>query len=240
MASEIQIQKKNLEAELATIRDEIEVEAFQLTDILRKKSAIEQDAILIESKKTEFSKYESDTKAQFEQEKKGIENAKARSSEEIALNNTILKKIKDDIKEAIKQLSWLNEKIMNADALIIETTKQKNQLDIEIADLLMLVSHKEDEERKLQKAIDSRSSIESAIENKKDEAHRSVELMKVELDKMKAELAENIKERDRVQAEAKTYTDQLYTAMNDWHAVRNRLEIRFHEHYPELELPLMT
>ena len=239
MASEIQIDKKNLEAELTVIRSEIESEAVKLGEILSQKKLIEQEAISIQEKRIEFEKHCSEQREIINTMNSELHLAKLRSEEQIALNNSILKKINEDIKESIKKLSWMNEKIMNSESAIEEKSAEKSKLDAEIENLISIVSHKEEEENKLTQAIDSRQSIELSIEQKRRSTEEYIAAVKAELEILRNEIAEKTKERDRIQLDTKLYTDQLYTAMNDFHILRSRLEVRWKEHYPELELPLM-
>ena len=44
--------------------------------------------------------------------------------------------------------------------------------------------------------------------------------------------------KEAAEFELKKYTDNLYTAMNDWQIIRDRLEVRWQKEFPELRLPL--
>lgn len=240
MTSEQEIQKKNLSAELSTIRSEIDSEAAKLSEILLKSSAAEQSIKAFHLEKSEFETYKTSSEETIKLKHKDLSDSKIRSDEEIELNKSILKNVKDEIKDAIKELGWLNEKIINAEMLSMNQVSEKTRLDVEIANLLVLVAHKEDEEMKLKKAQESREEIENALETKRRKVEESVFDSDIKLKKMDEELSYKTVQRDKAESEYKMYTDKLYESVNDYQIIRSRLETRFKEHYPELELPLMA
>ncbi len=239
MASEKEIQKKNLEAELAIIRNEIDSEAAKLTSILQKKVDAELFASALELDKKSFEEYKNKVEEKISLKRREMQNELSLHDQVFNSNQAKIRSLNSEIKEATKQLSWLNDKILKAEEVIGELETDKAALDSECANLLFLVSNKDEEEKKLNNIVSSRESIEKEIRNTEQAAIASAKNAELHVIKMQDDLKALTIQKDNIQYELKSYTDQLYTAMNDYEVVRTRLEFKFKQHYPELELPLM-
>lgn len=240
MASELEINVKNLGVELATIRSEIDAESIILADIFHKKESLQSEMSAFNEEKAAFEAYKnkvlSDVSIAFNE----LNAAKINRDEEAKKAKEELKVIQEENRKCIRNLSKLNDSILHADDELKEKNDLKNKLDNDNCLLLSIVIHKEEEEKKLQEAINSRVAIEGRLESKRMSIDEQLSKKRYELSLIENDISENMKKLGIIQTEYKSYSDQLYTAMNDYQVVRSRLESRFNEHYPELELPLMV
>jgi chromosome segregation ATPase len=228
----------NLQVEYDKLTNAIPKKAAELSliykDIERAKSELAQ----IETTKSQ-SLADIESKEKDLQEKHtGLSNHQISVSENVAQLGTQLLAIQSDIKLATKELVRSNAKVLAAEeeytkyqAILanIEELEAQNSLKVIERDIILEQVRLLDEER---------IKILEDISTKTLESDSKLKEAREELSKLVYLSSEKQKEADQAAFRVKTYTDELYTHMNNYQIVKARLEGVWKQTFPELELPI--
>lgn len=238
MASEKEIKRDNLEADLHVLKSEIDEKTTELTLILKQKDAasiflsqFEADKIAFEKEKADHLENVSAHQAQVVKDRQTIADEKEAATEQLA-------NIKEDTKEANKILARVNNSCINGESEFKELTTKKENLEIKVSELTTLVANFEEIKENVRIAREEEALINRNIEARKIEADEYVKEKKEEAAKYANEAQISITTRDQTQIETKRYSDEMYNNMNDWQIIRERLQTRWNQVFPELDMPL--
>jgi len=237
--SEKEIAERNQEAQLVTIQEKIDSKTIELADILKKRddalsvvSLMSGERSLFEKEKKEF--YE-DKKLKIEEFTKLEETCRLELSD--LTRQTI--NVKESLKTSTKELERINFSCINGRIDLENLANNKIALERQISYLTDLVTNAETARaRYVQLSID--------LSAKELEWSNFVIKMKEEKDKHREELAQLANDtqiilfkKDLAESQLKSYTDNLYTAMNDYNIIKTRLEDKWGQTFPELAIPLL-
>lgn len=155
----------------------------------------------------------------------------------VALSSDIVN-LSNEVKSLTKEIAISNSRINAAKEELIELDKKKLNLQDETKTLLTLVNNIEQTKLDLKALLENKGQIEIELSTAITDANVKLKEASTNLETLKIETAEMILQRDKVQYQLKSYTDQLYTNMNDYQVVRSRIEGVWEKTFPELNLPL--
>lgn len=233
-----EITKSNLEAELVLLQSEVDNKATELNSLvssvdeakaliaLSKKMKADTEAfILIESNKLDKAALALDT------ERKEFDEYK---------NNAgpILNQHKKEATQAVRELNRANSSCLVAKEELSQLTEKKTSLVTEIEELTNLVM----KGNPLRTEIQDLELKKLALENDIHEAtaHHVVTMSeaKEQLATIRNDAQTALMQKEEAEAKLKDYTDKLYTSMNDYQVVRERIERHWNQTFPELRLPM--
>lgn len=226
----------NLKVEYLQLMREMPIKQKELTDSIVQ-AREELDRIKIE-KRTAIE--EADEKLTELKEKQAIFNeAESKSKQEKRVTDEEHAKVKKELKENLKELTRLNSYVLAAREELTKVTIEVTNANEQLKHLVLLVAKVEETKVVLHDLQEKKAVILQEISTEKEALDSKIRSTADILAAMKLEMVETQKKSDIAQATLKTYTDELYTAMNDYHIVRTRLEDKWKMTFPELELPLM-
>ena len=240
MASEQEIQKNNLQAEIAMMKAELDNHAKIMSDALSESARLADDRVNIAAERKSLAEAIATHNKEIEDKTTDIELAKIDAENKVEEACKIVAKASAELKDITRQLSWMNEKLISAHQEEEQMIARKLKLEEETRELLSIVANKESEQAKLYEAKSSHQSILDSISKREEEVQIIVNQAQAEVFRLNAEAEEARQKAEHAQFECKKYTDQLYSAVNDWQIIRARIEVPFKQLYPELELPLMA
>lgn len=233
-----EITVRNLQVEYDHLTKAIPTKASELSLIFKdiEKAKAELNAlrshhdVVIEGTAAEIAK--------ADEARQNLEQREQQSQEKVSKAATDLKQVKDDTKEATRELARLNASILTAQeeynkyVADMETMKQAlTELDDivgRIKTLKLEIDILEEQKRLILEDIStSHEDSEVKLKEARDELATLVRLAD-----------EKTKEAEQAEYRVKTYTDELYKHMNDYQIVKSRLEGVWKKTFPELELPL--
>lgn len=237
-ASEQEITKHNQEAHLPILSSQIEKKTEELNSI--SSEFAQAVAIIAESKRLKKETDEYITK-----EKQKLEDTRVKSNARLVEKNTEIEaltpkanQLKDDISKSTKELSRINRSCLTGQEEIESNTKKISELSKEIANLTNLVIHYEEvkEQVRLLEIVASQQIV--SIADAKTKSDNYLLEARETLSKINIEIQTLVVKRDETQSQLKSYTDELYTAMNDYQVIKTRLEGVWNKTFPELDIPL--
>lgn len=235
---EKQIKKNNLDAHISTLSRELEEKRLGLEKIVSREAAHKVDTVKLEKNKQSFLKEQEIAHATLDKRTQQIverEQALKKKDEEMT---QFFFSLQQQIKEGTKNLAKINNSCINGNRELEEMSAKKVELEKKLLELTHLVLHYEEMRLKVKTLEEEKGALENDIENKQVAWDNDLTKAKQELEAISKAALEKIDERNKAEYAVKAYTDQLYTSMNDWQIIRTRLETRWKEHYPELELPI--
>ena len=233
-----EIELKGYEHQFTLLRADIKKETDELTRVLRKRESLQKEMDDFEADKKAFA----EEKRLYKEihEKEVLDNNK-----EIAeiLENKInlsdsLALVKKDLKESRRLLAKTNAQCLSGQKEIERCNADIAALHEEIAKLTALVVHVEETKKELSDLSDDLVIVRSVFENLIVDSEFLIKDKEEKLKKLEEETVALEARRDKAGYELKSYTDQLYTAMNDYQVIKARLEEKWNMSFPELELPL--
>jgi len=158
----------------------------------------------------------------------------ARKNQDKDLEDSKLK-----VREAVKELAWVNDKVFKAKGELIDIEKEKKELELKVAEIIVLIGRSEEIKLDISILEATKGEILKELTDAKRLSDESLNEAELRLKTLTSELAVKEEQAKDAKYRLKTYTDQLYTAINDYQIIRERLERKWNETFPELELPLM-
>lgn len=237
-ASQKEIEKKNSEAELIQIKSEINDKALELAGILQKVDKAQSVFALLNKEKAEFAEYKAQEEALIVNGRKDLDLARQQWLKERDTHSALMDHSKREIKSTLKELARLNEACIKAQDEFKALGEEMSLLQSKIEENKHYASKLEEDKVAFETFSQKREDFEVDLINRLAAAHEQIAQAKIEYEAVKAETDKKVVEMNEAQYKLKTYTDELYTHMNDYQIIRARLETTFKEHYPELELPL--
>ncbi len=236
--TEDKITVRNLQAEYDRLTSEIPTKASELSLIYKDIEKAKSELKDIISRKETLDKEMSTQHASLDDRVTNLETRERESADKLALADKEHKDKLVAIKEATHDLSRINFQVLQANEehdKHLEVLKDQQSALIVLNDIIGRIKAAELqiallEEEKGQILLDI-STIHEQSESKLKEARDELAALVHLKEQNKIEAAE-------AQARVKTYTDELYTKMNDYQIVKARLEGVWQKTFPELELPL--
>lgn len=238
VSSEKEISERNQEAHLVSIQSKIDEKTVELTGILKQRDEALADRDAVANERVAFEKEKKDF-AEDKQIKNGefLKQEDAHRTELATLAKQLVS-VKDELKSSTKELTKINLACINAKSDLDSLTKDKEALERQINYLTDLVVNYELTKEKYTalseevRLLDGKMTAFHETVGRETREHREV------LAQINNEAQVKILERDLAANELKSYTDQLYTAMNDYQVIKVRLEDKWKTTFPDLEIPL--
>ena len=236
--SEKDIKMKSYEHQILALRDDIASASITLGETLKKRDSIEQemqdfrdDKEKFEREKIQYSEKHYALKRKYEEEIRLVSEEKSLSSSQLAL-------VQSELREAKRDLFKVNGQCLSANNDIEKLKKDIIVLNTEIEKLTLLVIHIEEAKTKLQYLEEEFNRTNERLVRNREIADLEIRENTEHLRKLMIDTETVEQRKGAAEYELKSYTDQLYTAMNDYHVVKLRLEEKWHQTFPELEIPL--
>lgn len=233
-----QIKKDNLDAEIIVLQKKVEEKQIELHEIALREQTIKDDRISLDKDREAFKKEQEEGKKAHDIIRATTVHLKGTVEKDIEIARESLRQVQEKVKEEEKRLARLNSSCLNAQEdirVLLERTVQA-QKDLEILTRLVL---RLEETKLIVKTIENQHDILTKEFSSKQQAQNiELEKMKAQVDYLTQESATKIEEARKAKDMYNMYATGLQVAMNDWLVMRARLETRFKEHYPELELPI--
>lgn len=233
-----EIKVRNLEAEAAVLRNEIDEKTTILSGLLHKIDSCNEIFEQLEKQKQDLEDLKASTLSDLELKKSEAHREVANLHISLTLFKEELEMIRSLIKESTKELAKLNSQCITAEEDIVKKSAFVNELCQSqlqlVGEIGRLGSIKDSLKFFAPKLEETQSAIVTALAEKEAVIAQSTS----ELAQIKVERDKIVNEMEQAQYNLKSYTDQLYTNMNDYAVIRERLNLRWKEVYPELELPL--
>jgi len=238
VASEKQIEKNNLEAHSAVLTQEIIDRTSELNSIT--KSVDEAKAILIESNiaKKEVQELSASETKKLDDARTRLSEERIQYESERSAATSSLSEILAKIKRSDRKLEKINFSCLNAQTDLESINKQIQEAREALSPLTDLVIKYEEIKESIRLAEIEKSRIDNSIAEAKRKSEVDLKEAREQLSDIRNEAQTKSMERDAAAYDLKSYTDQLYTSMNDYQTIRSRLEGVWNKTFPELEIPL--
>lgn len=229
---------KNKEAELAGLKLECLEKAEELTSILISIDSAKKERIDLDKEKADFEEYctkiRSELKAESDRinvEKTNLVQLKETSSKELEV-------LRVNIKTANKELSLANDRVFGAKAEYDDVIKKKDEILLKVAELNLLVEMLPKLQSDILELEGKRNKLRVEISEMLDASTAELTKAKEDLVKITKEVEIKVKEAEQAEYRCKTYVDELYTHMNNYQVVKDRLESIYKTKFPELDLKI--
>lgn len=238
MASQEQIEHNNLEAHSAVLKQEIGEKAQELNSLTKSVDAAK--GILTESNRVKKEHDElmaselqklADARKEFSDEKEKHEKDKKTGTDN-------LQTINSNIGKANKELARINASCLNATTDLDNKNKEIAAAQEKLLPLTDLVLKFEEIKENIRLAEIELARVTQEAETLKKQSDVDMSEAKEQLANLRNESQVKQMEVDTAAFNLKSYTDQLYTAMNDYQVIKTRLENVWGKTFPELEIPL--
>lgn len=231
-------QKNNLEAELVVIKNEIEEKTKLLSELYEKVQDCNFLFDHLRSQKEALEKHRIETEETLAQEKQ--EWALQISVTEKLYENKkeVLVALQEEIKEGNRELARLNHQCLIANDEMENKAKSLRDIDSQVATLSALIPELTKVKQQYDFYLGKLDEVQVNIVDRLAVSEAVIEQNTKQLEEIKAQCASKTQEMNDAEYKLKAYTDNLYSNMNDYAVVRERLNIRWKEVYPELKLPL--
>lgn len=150
----------------------------------------------------------------------------------------ILKSIESQISDSRRNLDRINSSCLNGESEISEKKKEIANLNRKIEELANIIIKTEEAEERLKLLEIEEKRIKNIIIEASNASDAYIAAAREQIAALRNEAQVIVSQKEHAEYSLKTYTDQLYTAMNDWQIIRSRLEDRWKQTFPELEIPL--
>lgn len=232
------IQIRDKEAELAGLKLECKEQAENLTSILISVDSAKKEIIDIDTEKKEFNEFITLETAKLKEEndrinveKRNLVTLKETSSKELDV-------LRISIKAANKELSLANDRVFSAKAEYDEIIDKKEEIVKKVAELNLLVEMLPKVQSDILELEGKRDKLRVEISEMLDDSTAELTRAKENLVQITTEVEIKVKEAEQAEYKCKKYVDELYTHMNDYQIVRDRLETIYKTKFPELDLKI--
>lgn len=233
-----QIKRDDLDAQISILSDELEVKRAGITAIIEREDKVKAEELALEDSKRVFEEGKRSAHSILDKRTQGIIEREKNHEKVVEDTKVSLDDLQRQIKQVTKELAKLNNSCINAAHELDTLNEQKSILENKVLELSRLVMHFEEMKVKIKDAEEKKLAIDIEVESKQSALKLEVENAKRILELINKEVTQKVDEKDKAEYALKAYTDQLYTSMNDWQIIRSRLEVKWKEHYPELDLPI--
>ena len=233
-----QIRKDNLDAQIVILEAQVEAKRLELDAIARRETAVKEDREALNKEKAEFFETMKEGRKAHDVIRSTTVHVKGSVDKDIEAAQALHRQVEAKVREEEKRLIRLNSSCLNAQADLDSIGRRKDVLTGQVAELTGLVLHFEEMKVKVADIDERFRLVNVDIENKRVAWAADLENAKKELERIAKDTLAKIEEGNKAEYLCRSYTNQLYTAMNDWQVIRNRLEVRWKEHYPELDMPV--
>lgn len=234
----VAIESKNSELLLASIREDIANAAKELTEIYKKRDEglgqinhIQGTILEMELGLKEKQDRLKEEKEQFKAEKEQWEAKKKEGQNEVFA-------LKKKIKEAVKELAWVNEKIMKGE----EDAKEYEKLSERYTDLILKC---DSTSQKISDLEVQKESLESKVNTLRiehsegiDKYNQSLNEITKQVEKLKKEAQEAVEKRDQADQEYTRIQNEAARKERDLQIYINRVEALYNKAFPELRMKL--
>lgn len=234
-----QIKKNNLDAEINTLSLELEEKRASIATIIEREDRVKASEAALKDKKTQFEEDKHLHQAHLDRRMLLIVSKEKDYDNKLKDSQGLASKLEENVKQAQRELSKLNKSCINAAQELEDKGKQKDNLDSDIAELANLVIYLEDTRVKVAEIKVVKEKADEEIANLRFAWEHDLANLKSQKQEVEKQLLSKLEEVAKAEFMLKSYTDNLYTTMNDWQIIRTRLETRWKEHYPELDMPIV-
>lgn len=236
--AEDKITVRNLQAEYDRLTHEIPSKASELSiiykDIERAKSELKE----IESKRDTVTNDIQASHLALDDREKSVSKKEKDSEERVNKSKSEHTTKQSEIRLAIKELSRLNAQVLQAKEEYDKYQEQLRDRDIVLLQLDDIIGRIKTAQVQVDLLEEEKGRILGDISTAHEASEGKLKEARNELSRLVHLAEEKRVEAEQAQARVKTYTDELYTNMNDYQIVRARLEGVWKKTFPELELPL--
>lgn len=211
-------------AELSVLHRNIEKAQSDYNQILDQQNQVESDC----SKQIEDIAVERNN---LQVQKRTIEVQQLEWSKTLSI-------IKDEVKIANKELRWVNDKIFKGEAEVLDIENKKIAIQKDIDEMVILVARIDELKTSIGVFEDYKQKITSEISSTLDASDKQLADARKEYLELEDKTHQRLQESAQAEFRVKTYTDELYSHMNDYAIVRARIEQKWNQTFPELDLPL--
>lgn len=233
-----QIKKNDLDAQIVVLEGQLEEKRFELDAIAEREQALKDDRTAFEKEKDEFFETMHESKKAHDLIRSTTIHVKGAVDKEIEVAQAQYREVVGKVREEERRLIRLNSSCLNAQADLASILNRIKDAEQQVTELTQLVLHFEEMQVKVKEIEDRRELLASTLSNEQESYRLDFIDRKTQLDYLMQQAGLKIKEAQEAEAKYSLFADKLRTSLNDWLVIKNRLEIRFKEHYPELELPL--
>lgn len=229
---------RDKDAELAGLKLECSEKALELTSILISIDTAKQERIDLDKEKADFEVHCTKNRSELKEENDRINAEKANLVQLKETSSKDLDVLKLNIKAANKELSVANDRVFGAKAEHVEVIKKKDEVLLKVAELNLLVEMLPKLQTDITELEEKRNKLRTEISEMLDASTSELQKAKEDLAKITEEVKIKVKEAEQAEYKCKKYVDELYTHMNDYQVVKDRLESIYKTKFPELDLKI--
>jgi chromosome segregation ATPase len=236
--SQLEISIADKEQQLVFLQGECSDAALKLSGYNKLHKEAENDLEETKKEKEKLLHEIEIDRIQLNDAKENLRKEKEEFNEEKRKWDGELNQRKQKNKEVTKELCWLNSKISNAENTLNELLEAQEEVKRFIANRDSLVAEIESLQGTILQINSEKNRLLSQIY---DESTRSASLLyekQQEYDKLVIEAESLVFLKNSAKAELENLIREMDRKHTDWEIIKNRLEIRFKEHYPELEMKI--
>lgn len=238
MTSALETHKKDLEAEVSTIKSEIQDKAVELTSILGQIESAKVEQSAFQAEKQAFYDERDKEKAALALARTEIATEKEQFATEKESKVKELKEISSDIKDRQRELTRLNGSCLNAASDVERLSKEKLEIETKITELANLVVRYEELQSSIKSADSELATINGKVATALVEGDAEISLQKEKIATLRNEFQVVSLQKDKTEYELKDLTDRLYQFRTDYQVIKDRIEGVWGKTFPELEIPL--
>lgn len=231
-------QKKNLEAESVALKNEIDNKSKELTSVFDKIAACNQAFQELELEKSRIAAYRIATEEALNRSRKEAYKELEENSQLSLRLKADIKGFNEEVRVTTKLLARLNAQCITANNELMAAQAEIERLDPLVQQVQKLKSEIIVLQQEHEFYSSKRNEVQVDIINRLRDSDERLAKNNRELERIKALGDEKIQAMNDAEYKLKEFTDHLYTNMNDYAIVRERLNVRWKEVYPELKLPL--
>lgn len=229
---------RNLQADYDNLTRKIPEASSELSGLYKDIEKAKSDLKAIEAQKLQSTSEASVALANVETEKRTLEQNTKEHQTKVIEADTELKTTLLKVKESLKDLSRVNEMVLAANEELDALKQLLVKSDEAQFNLLSLQSDIVALKKEIELLTLARDEMNAELSTSSTEWESKLKAARDELAVLVHMASEKTKEAEQAQYRVKTYTDELYTHMNNYQIVKSRLELVWQKTFPELEIPL--
>lgn len=229
---------RNLQVEYDRLTHDIPKKASELSLIYKDIEKAKSELADINLQKEASAKECADQLTAVEHAKNSLTQRENDHKEEVRRLETQHKYQTSLTRDATKELERRNAQVLAAGEEYDKYIQLTKDIDEKAAEYVVLLTGIEQAKELLVLLETEKGKILQDISTESEVWEGKLKAARDELSTLVRLAEEKNKEAALAQARVKTYTDELYTHMNDYQVVKGRIETVWKQTFPELELPL--
>lgn len=223
---------------LESIRADILLESANLTALYKEKDSLKVDRKVFEAEKSAYEAKKLSDETMNASERAEIARSREQMTEEAHWHEKAITELKTQNKLALKDLGWVNDKVLKAEDLIKDLNNEAILLLAKIEEEKLKLAQFISLEKQVEDLDFKRVSILTEIDLAKANADTYLKSLQAEVEQVLVKRDEAIEQTTQAEYNLKDYTSQLFIKREDFKVYVDRLEVYYKQAFPDLKIIL--